>query len=51
MLQCTLSAKQGRVKMEDSVLISSVDTYAPARMIIMDTIVIVSIILLCILQL
>ena len=37
--------------MEDSVLTTSVDTYAPARMIIMEKYVIVSIMLLYILQL
>ena len=51
MLQYTISARHRRVKMEESVVITSVDTCAPARMIIMDTIVIVSIILLCILKL
>ena len=51
MLQNTISARHRRVKMEHSVLIISVDTRAPARMLIMDTIVIVRFIVLCVLKL
>jgi len=45
MLQYTMPATQCRVKMEQCVIITSVDTRAPARMIIMEPNVIVSIIL------
>jgi len=45
MLQYTMPAAQFRVKMEDIVLISSVDTCASVRMIILEPDVIVSIIL------
>ena len=51
MLQYTITARHRRVNMEQGVLITSVDTCAPARMLIMDTIVKVNIILLCILKL
>ena len=45
MLQYTMHAAQCRVKMEETVLLSSVGTCASARMIIMEPNVIVSIIL------
>ena len=45
MLQYTIPAAQCRVKMEQSVVLSSQDTYASARMIIMEPTVIVSIML------
>jgi len=45
MLQYTISARQCRVNMEHSVLITSVDTCAGARLNIMELTVIVSIIL------
>ena len=51
MLQYTTTAKQIRVNMAESVVLSSLDTFAPALVIIMDTNVIVNIILFCILKL
>ena len=51
MFQYTISVTHCRVKMEESVLISSVDTIAPARIICLDPTVIVSINLLYMLKL
>ena len=51
MLQYTIPAAQSRVNMEQSVGLSSLDTYASAQMIIMEPTVIVSIVLWCILKL
>ena len=45
MFQYMIFATRGRVKMEEIALISTVDTTAPARMVILETTVIVSIII------